>query len=264
MSLEAKDHTPFEAFCKRGPLALGIYDGVYGQRRFRCRNWTCGYCGPMQREKYLRPLREALAWGDTLYYVVTPDMDTHEGQRLRNLVNHRAATASKKGQEAERLNISRPGESLVIATANLGSGRKAPTAGDFREISTPEQLDELAEYWFRTENLDSGLGRGRSELRCSTSRGWQCGGSATEGNPFWTDVALLLDNEDETRQLVEEDLEERIEAAGGYDQLSTTALEKHRAMVKHLEAAIEYVGAWGRDIVVLGKTPAEHELSLQL
>jgi hypothetical protein len=150
----------------------------------------------------------------------------------------------------------------VISTANLGSGRKAPFEGDFQEITTTEQLNELAEHWFSTEGLDSGLGRGKSQLRCTQSRGWQSR-TKRDGNPLWTDVALLRgDNEDETRQMVERDFEERIEAAGGYDLLGTTDLERHRAMVSLLEAAIEYVGAWGRDIVSLRKRTPEQALSL--
>src|SRR5271165_3359055 len=101
MSLEPEDHTPPGVFCKRGPLALGIYHGVYGKRRFRCRNWQCSYCGQLQREKYLKPLREALEWGDTLYCLVAPDIKTYEGRRLRDLLNRRAAAASKNGQDAD-------------------------------------------------------------------------------------------------------------------------------------------------------------------
>jgi hypothetical protein len=119
-----------------------------------------------------------------------PDTDEPEGAALRERLCERASEAREKlRSKPDRLEISeylcirRPGESLFVASVNLGGGRKPPSMNDFRALNSEREFESLMNHWFRPEGLrDKFVVKGTSDLRTSASRGWSQG-SAQEEKP---------------------------------------------------------------------------------
>jgi hypothetical protein len=169
--------------CTKGRSVMGV--SITGRRskvQGPCNRWSCSICRIDKAALATAGPRKHLKAGGMLWMLELPDTDEPDGAALRERLCGRASKARAKLLLAndpdplmmpEYLCIRRPGESLFIASVNLGGGRKPPSWKDFSQLDDGKEFERLTDRWFRPDGLrESFAVPGTSDLRTSASRAW--------------------------------------------------------------------------------------------
>ena len=195
--------------CVKGRSVMGV--SVVGRRtkaQGPCNRWSCSICRIDKAALATSGPRKHLKAGGTLWIVELPDTDEADGAVLRERLCGRASKARTRLLLAndpnplmvpEYLCIRRPGESLFIASVNLGGGRKPPSWNDFSQLDDGKEFERLTDRWFRPDGLrESFAVPGTSDLRTSASRAWSQVAQEEKSSTGWKPVgSTRADIEDE-------------------------------------------------------------------